>query len=222
VHFVEIETVTLHTIDGVALTADIATGPSPTLAAVIAHPHPLYGGDRHNHVVNALWRGIAEPGGVALRFDFRGAGDSGGRHDSGRAERCDVLAALDELTQRHPDLKVWLVGYSFGALVVADIDHVQVAGWVLIAPPLTMGSGRASMAHCATDDRPTLVLVPQHDEFCPPAQVERLCEGWTSTDRQVVPSATHGLVAQGSWLNSRVTAFLAAPRQRPASPDQPR
>lgn len=220
--FVEIETVALETLDGVNLIADIASGPSPTVAAVIAHPHPMYGGDRHNHVVDSLWRSIAAQGGVAVRFDFRGAGSSGGRHDSGRAERLDVLAALDHVTKRHGHLDVWLVGYSFGAIIAADIDDERVAGWVLIAPPFNTPGDLESVPNCGISDRPTLILTPQHDEFCPPATIERLCGTWPATHREVIPWATHGLVAQGSWLASRVTSFIGGERHRSAPPGQTR
>ncbi|NIR39517.1 MAG: alpha/beta hydrolase, partial [Actinobacteria bacterium] len=60
---------------------DLLTPPDPTGTAVVAHPHPLYGGTRHDLVVAALCRGLVDAGRRVLRFDFRGTGGSGGSHD---------------------------------------------------------------------------------------------------------------------------------------------
>ena len=68
--------------------------PSPVPAVVICHPHPLYGGDMDNNVVVAVAMGLARDGIAALRFNFRGTGDSDGAFGGGIGEREDVSAAL--------------------------------------------------------------------------------------------------------------------------------
>lgn len=83
--------------------------------AVVAHPHPLYGGTMDNAVVRLTTARLAAAGAVVLAFDFRGVRRSEGTHDGGRGERLDLLAAERELERRHPGLPHWLAGYSFGA-----------------------------------------------------------------------------------------------------------
>jgi uncharacterized protein len=209
---VNFETVPLTTVDGISLTADVAGPDVVTMAVVVAHPHPLYGGDRHNHVVSSLWRRLATLGACSLRFDFRGAGSSGGRHEGGVGEQLDVMAALDEVTRRHGEVPVWLVGYSFGAMVVAEVTDPRLTGWVLIAPPLGYAeSSTGSLPPCASDPRPTVVLVPQHDEFCPPSCIEHRCSSWITTRHEVIAHATHGLIAQGTAVADLVARACWGP-----------
>jgi len=76
------------------------------LAAVVLHPHPLYGGDMDNHVVLALRGTLAGAGATTLRFNFRGAGRSQGEHDGGRGEATDARAAIDELRKLRPGCQI--------------------------------------------------------------------------------------------------------------------
>src|SRR5580765_1850567 len=90
---------------------------APIAAAVVCHPHPLGGGTMNNNVVYRLSRALVDAGVVVLRFNFRGVGASTGRHDGGVGEEADALAALDTLAGLHPDLPLWMAGFSFGARV---------------------------------------------------------------------------------------------------------
>lgn len=87
------------------------------LAALVCHPHPLYGGTMHNKVVFHVARTLRSLGMPVLRFNFRGAGLSEGKHDGGRGERDDVRAAVNYLTKEFPNCSVLLAGFSFGAWV---------------------------------------------------------------------------------------------------------
>ena len=108
----------LATSDGCSLDGDLSVPDGPVrAAAVICHPHPLYGGDRHNNVVDALFRALPPVGVAALRFDFRGVGRSTGKHGLGVDEGLDLVAALDELSSRWPALPLIAAGYSFGSMV---------------------------------------------------------------------------------------------------------
>ena len=145
------------TSDGVTLTADVAPAAAPIGGAVLCHPHPRFGGDRHNAVVAALFRALPGAGITALRFDFRpGAGAE--ETDLG-AERRDVVAVLDELARTMPERPLFLAGYSLGAGVVLGVEHPAVWAQVAVAPPL------AVMPVPAWRDVPTLVLVPADDQF---------------------------------------------------------
>ncbi|PIX18973.1 MAG: alpha/beta hydrolase, partial [Deltaproteobacteria bacterium CG_4_8_14_3_um_filter_51_11] len=79
--------------------------------AVITHPHPLYGGDMHNSVVEAAVSAYRESGISTLRFNFQGVGRSGGAFDQGLGERANVLSAVKSMSDSGRD-KIDLVGYS--------------------------------------------------------------------------------------------------------------
>ncbi len=82
--------------------------------AVIAHPHPLYAGTMDNKVVQTMARAFVQRGFAAVRFNFRGVGDSAGVHDEGRGEADDLLAVLEQVAPQGP---IALAGFSFGAFV---------------------------------------------------------------------------------------------------------
>ena len=85
---------------------------------VICHPHPLYGGDMNNNVVEAMEEGFLAKGVATLRFNFRGVGGSDGLYGNGAGETEDLLAALQFLRDHvKPDAPIMLAGYSFGAWI---------------------------------------------------------------------------------------------------------
>ena len=92
------DTLSIATMDGLDLEADLALPDEIRGAVVLCHPHPQYGGDRFNTVVEALFRALPSAGFAALRFDFRGVNNSEGRHGGGVDERMDALAALEAAT----------------------------------------------------------------------------------------------------------------------------
>jgi alpha/beta superfamily hydrolase len=85
--------------------------------ALIAHPHPLYGGSMDNKVAQTLAKTFVELGYVALRPNFRGVGASAGEHDDGRGEADDMVAILDYASTRFHARSPVLAGFSFGAYV---------------------------------------------------------------------------------------------------------
>jgi uncharacterized protein len=206
---VRTETLQVRTSDGVTLVADVTSpdGPAPG-AAVVCHPHPLYGGDRHNPVVATLWEALAQAGLVAVRFDFRGAGESGGSHDGGRAERLDVVAALDVAAAaagapsgRCPTV---LAGYSFGSVVALEVLDERVAAWLAVAPPLRADGAPPS---AAADPRPKRLLVAAHDQFCPPALARVVTGGWTATEVVEIPMADHFLAGAHRTVAAEAVAL---------------
>ena len=84
--------------------------------AVIAHPHPLFGGTMDNKVVQTLARAFVQCGWSAVRFNFRGVGASAGVHDEGRGETEDLLALIAQLA---PSGALALAGFSFGSFVAS-------------------------------------------------------------------------------------------------------
>lgn len=89
--------------------------------ALIAHPHPLFGGTADNKVVTTLAKTFRELGCTTLRPSFRGVGGSEGTHDHGVAETEDLLAVHAYIRQRFGSLPVFLAGFSFGAYVVSRL-----------------------------------------------------------------------------------------------------
>jgi len=89
--------------------------------ALVAHPHPLYGGTLDNKVVQTLARAFLELGYVALRPNFRGVGASEGVHDEGRGETEDLLRVAAHAKESLGDLPLVLAGFSFGAAVQTQV-----------------------------------------------------------------------------------------------------
>ena len=93
-----------------------AAGTAARGVAVVAHPHPLFGGTMDNKVVQTLARAFVQCGWTAVRFNFRGVGASQGAHDEGRGEADDLLTVVQAFPSDRP---LALAGFSFGAFVAA-------------------------------------------------------------------------------------------------------
>jgi alpha/beta superfamily hydrolase len=100
-------------------------GVVPRYAALVCHPHPLGGGTMHNKVVFRVAQTLQTLGMPALRFNFRGVGQSTGTYDEGRGERDDVRYALEFLSHRYPGLPIILSGFSFGAYVGLRVGAID-------------------------------------------------------------------------------------------------
>lgn len=99
-----------------ALRDAAAEGVAPRGVAVIAHPHPLFGGTMDNKVVQTLARAFVACGWTAVRFNFRGVDGSEGVHDEGRGEREDMRRVIEQVA---PDGPLAIAGFSFGAFVAS-------------------------------------------------------------------------------------------------------
>lgn len=96
---------------------------APRGIALVAHPHPLYGGTMENKVAQTLARTFVTLGYATARFNFRGVGESEGVHDDGRGEVDDMDLMYRHMTQQYPDLPVALSGFSFGTFVQAQFQQ---------------------------------------------------------------------------------------------------
>jgi hypothetical protein len=96
--------------------------PTPRGIALVAHPHPLYGGTMDNKVTQTLARAFVALGYAAARMNFRGVGESAGAHDEGHGETDDMALLLTEMRQRYPGVPVALSGFSFGTFVQAQLQ----------------------------------------------------------------------------------------------------
>jgi len=197
----------VETQDGESLAADVVLPPGARAGVVVCHPHPLFGGDRHNPVVEIIFQAAAAAGMAALRFDFRGVGHSSGEHGEGEAERLDAAAGLDTLAALLPDASLLLAGYSFGADVALTVAHPRLYGWLAVAPPLRLFAPSAYLA--GTDHRPKRLLVPEHDQYDPPDQAQARTAGWTATEIDVIALGDHFLNGRLAVVAERATARLS-------------
>lgn len=94
---------------------------SRTGLVVVLHPQPLMGGNARHKVPDYLAKGLVTHGWTVLRPNFRGVGQSSGEHDEGRGESDDVLSLVQMLRQRHPEERIAIIGFSFGAFVAACV-----------------------------------------------------------------------------------------------------
>lgn len=131
---------------------------APRAVAAVAHPLPTMGGTMDNKVVTTLTKAFTELGFAALRFNFRGVGNSKGSFDHGNGETLDAVAAASFLRTEYPGLPLVGAGFSFGGYVQARAaETLQPQHLVLVAPAV----GRYAMPNVAAD---TLVIHGDLDE----------------------------------------------------------
>jgi len=147
-----------------------------THAALVCHPHPLFGGTLHNKVVFHTMKALNSFGFPVLRFNFRGAGLSQGDHDHGRGEIDDVRTALDWLDQKF-HLPLIFAGFSFGAAVgmqVACADDRVRAAITLGLPVAPIDDRNYDYTYLESCNKPKLFLSGARDQFGPKPQIEQL------------------------------------------------
>jgi alpha/beta superfamily hydrolase len=142
--------------------------PETTLrgAAVLCHPHPLFGGTMHTKAVYRAAQALNEAGLAVLRFNFRGVGASTGSHGGGIAEREDARAALDWVEQRFPDLPTVAGGFSFGSMVALGVgaDDPRVVALLGLGLPIERDEAY-DFSFLANVGKPVLVVQGENDEF---------------------------------------------------------
>ena len=161
----------------------------PVFAAVVCHPHPLYGGTMHNKVVHRIARGMRRAGGVVLRFNFRGVGRSEGTHAHGEGEIDDARAAGAWLAGRYPELPAQLAGFSFGARVITRLACREHPSRVIAVGFPTKGTDATYLESCPVEK---IFIQSTHDEYGPRTELERLFERIAEPKHLLwVPSQNH-------------------------------
>jgi alpha/beta superfamily hydrolase len=147
--------------------------PDAPYAALVCHPHPLFGGTMHNKVVYHAMKTFQAFGLPVLRFNFRGAGLSEGDHDKGHGEQDDVRAALDWL-EREYQRPILFAGFSFGSSVGLRTccGDPRVRGLVALGLPVNAGGREYHYRYLAACGQPKLFISGTQDEFGPRAEVE--------------------------------------------------
>lgn len=190
-----------------------ATAPGPRRGlAIVAHPHPLFGGTLDNKVVQTLARAFVQSGWDTLRFNFRGVGQSAGSHDGGAGERDDLLAvAAHGLAGAQAGEAVALAGFSFGSYV-ASLAASALSEKNAIEKVVFVGTAasRFAVAPLPADwhDR-TLVIHGEQDDTVPLSAVM----DWArpqSLPVTVVPGGGHFFHGQLPLLKQLVVRHLRA------------
>lgn len=144
---------------------------------VVTHPHPLYGGEMHNNVVESVVRAYGEKGYTTLRFNFRGVGQSDGAYDNGTGEQEDVRAAVAFLGGLGKT-SIDLAGYSFGAWVNAQCIEslTDVKRMVMVSPPVNF----LDFSFLKYTAKIRLVIAGSQDDIAPPAMIKDMIPVWNS------------------------------------------
>ena len=182
----------------------------PRGTAVIAHPHPLFGGTMTNKVVQTLARAFVQTGWRAVRFNFRGVGTSAGAYDEGCGEAADMLEVVRQVAPEGP---LAVAGFSFGAFVtshvVAQLAPRQPEKVVLVGT----AASRFAVAPIAPElHERTLVLHGEQDDTVVLSSVM----DWArpqSLPVTVIPGVEHFFHGQLPLLKSLVVRHLLAPAQ---------
>lgn len=165
-----------------------------THAALVCHPHPVYGGTLHNKVVFHAMKTLNGFGFPALRFNFRGAGLSDGEHDYGQGEIEDVHTALDWLG-REFRLPIVFAGFSFGAAMglqaVCKDDRVVAA--IGLGIPVQPVEERTYDLSCLKSyTKPKLFISGSRDQFGPRARLHAFVDSLPEPKKLVIiESADH-------------------------------
>ena len=165
--------------------------PDATHAALVCHPHPLYGGTLHNKVVFHAMKALNSFGFPVLRFNFRGTGLSEGEHDHGNGEKDDVRLALDWL-EREFRLPIVFAGFSFGAAVGLQVacSDARVDSMIGLGVPVAAIDDRnydfSFLQGCT---KPKLFVSGARDQFGPRHQLEELVQSMPEPKKLVIIEA---------------------------------
>ena len=176
-------------------------------AAIVCHPHPLFGGTMHNKVVFRIARAFADAGFAVLRFNFRGAGRSEGEHDSGRGEQDDLRSAIEFIQRRYSNADLWLAGFSFGSAVMlrAAACDERVRAIIAVGVPVAR-QDFASVAHC---NKPKLLVQGSNDQYGPVDQLEMFFASLDEPKQmKVIAGADHFFEGHLPELAEAVTHFI--------------
>jgi uncharacterized protein len=184
----------------------LRSDPAP-LAAVICHPHPLFGGTMHNKVIYQAAKSLDALGIPVLRFNFRGAGLSAGTHDNGQGESGDVQAAIAFLASEFPQVPILIGGFSFGSSVGlrAGCADERVSELLGLGIPVN-NSSFEYLESCA---KPKLIIQGTNDEHGAREKVEEVVTRMAGETRLVfVQDADHFFVGRLDKVDEAITEWM--------------
>jgi alpha/beta superfamily hydrolase len=179
-------------------------------AALVCHPHPLFGGTMHNKVVYHAAKALSSFGFPVLRFNFRGAGLSEGAHD-GRDEINDVRAALAWLKSNY-QLPLIFAGFSFGAStgLRACCPDPDVKLLISLGTPVAAEGRVYAYRFLGECTKPKLLVSGDHDQYGPLAELERVFETAAEPKKFVaVPNADHFFEGKLAVMREAIEGWLS-------------
>jgi uncharacterized protein len=179
----------------------------PPLAALVCHPHPLFGGTMHNKVIYQTAKSLDALGLPVLRFNFRGAGLSAGTHDRGRGEQGDVRAALDFLDTEFSNVPLLLAGFSFGSWVGLRVgcEDQRVTHLIGLGIPVN-NTDFSFLASCA---KPKLFVHGSNDEHGASDKVKALVPSFAGENcLVVVEDVDHFFTGKLHELDRAITDWI--------------
>ncbi len=186
--------------------------------AVVCHPHPLFGGTMTNKVVHILARTFNDLGAPAVRFNFRGVGNSAGSHDDGRGETDDTLAMIDWAKTRWPDAKVWLAGFSFGAAMALKASVARASSQqpvdrlITVAPALRWLTRMKEQENAPTPNCPWLIVQGDCDELVDAHAVQFWAESLSQPpDIKILAGAEHFFHGRLNDLRDAIKEWIGTP-----------
>jgi uncharacterized protein len=149
-----------------------ADGAATRGIALVAHPHPLYGGTMDNKVAQTLARTLVQLGYITYRSNFRGAGETQGEHDNGTGERDDLLAVVAHMRAQpgQSDVPLVLAGFSFGTFVMSHVAKQLRDSGEVIERMVFVGTAASNWQVAEVPDN-TLVIHGEVDETVPISSV---------------------------------------------------
>ncbi len=173
---------------------------------VITHPHPLYGGDMHNNVVESIKKVYRKKGSTTFRFNFRGVGESRGNYDNDQGEQEDLRSALSFIASTGIK-QVALAGYSYGAWInsLAACKDASMKNIVLVSPPIAF-----------IDFKPVtsipglkLVVTGSIDDYAPPDLLKKALPLWNKKAvLEIINGADHFYGGYTKKLESVLSKFI--------------
>lgn len=182
-------------------------------AALILHPHPLYGGTMNNKVVYSLYQAFKKNDFSVLRINFRGVGRSQGKFDNGVGELTDAATALDWLQNQNPDItSFWISGFSFGAWIAMQLmmRRPEIQSFVTASPPVNKYDF-SFLSPCPTKG---LIVQGDQDSIVNEAAVSEFYEKLsrqknTDIDYQIIFGADHFFREKTDELVDTVSRYIS-------------
>ncbi|MCX8126469.1 MAG: alpha/beta fold hydrolase [Dehalococcoidia bacterium] len=163
----------------------------------------------NNNVVNAIVSALTERRIGALKFNFRGTGQSTGAHDDGNGEQDDIIAALDFLSSQQgiDSRRLGIAGYSFGGMVAARLAgrEGRIKALALVSPALS----QPELDRLKDLPQPVLVISGGRDDFVPPGSIRALADRLSGASAvEIVALADHFWYGHEKIVASKVADFL--------------
>lgn len=182
-----------------------------THAAVVCHPHPLYGGTLHNKVVFHAMKALNHFGFPVLRFNFRGTGLSEGEHEFGTGEVDDVQVALDWLKNEF-HLPIVFAGFSFGAAtgMRAACPDLDIKAIISLGTPFSAEGRLYSYEYLGACNKPKLFVSGGADQYANRAQLEQLAATTPNATLVIVDEVDHFFAGRLDQMRTAIETWIVA------------